>query len=143
MSLSATSRCVGRTISGEQCKNKTYNGELFCFRHNPQNKNLSTEYPCDEGFNPYYDMTDAAADAAGEKLPQKARELLSELKLLIRKKRDVFDVEHLDVLNSLRRELRQALMNGADQSIVLMILHELRACACNKKALKKFIERES
>ena len=140
MSLSATSRCVGRTISGEQCKNKTYNCELFCFRHNPQNKNLSTEYPCDEGFNPYCDVT--AADA-NEQLPERARELLAELKMLIRKKREVFDTEHLSVLNQLRRELRNALDRGVDESIVLIVLQQLKACACSKKALQKFIERES
>jgi len=139
MSSSATSRCEGRTISGEQCKNKIYNGQIFCFRHNPQNKNLSTE--CDEGFNPYYDVTDAATDAA--KLPERARELLAELKMLIRKKREVFDAEHRSVLNQIRRELRDALDRGADESIVLIVLRQLKACACSRKALEKFIERES
>ena len=143
MSSSATSsRCAGQTVSGDRCKNKTYHGQLFCFHHNPNNKNLSAKYPCDEGFNPYYDITDAV-DAAGEQPPERARELLSELKNLVRKNREVFDEEHLDVLNQLRRELRDALDNGADQSIVMMVLHELKACACSKRALKKFIERES
>jgi len=145
MSSSATSssRCAGQTISGERCKNRTYDGQIFCFRHNPKNKSLSTDYPCDEGFNPFYDMTDAAADAAGEQLPERAHELLAELKVLIQKNREVFDEEHIDVLNQLRRELRQALDRGANESVVLMVLHQLKACACNKKALKKFIERES
>jgi len=139
----AASRCAGQTISGQRCKNKTFDGQTFCFRHNPNNKSLSVDYPCDEGVNPYYDITDAAAEAAGEKLPQKARDLLTELKLLIRKKREVFDEEHISVLNSIRRELRQALDRGANEGVVLLILHQLRACACSKKALKKFIERES
>ena len=139
----AASRCAGQTISGQRCKNKTFDGQTFCFRHNPNNKNLATKYPCDEGFNSFYSMTDAAAEAAGEKLPQKARDLLTELKVLIRKKREVFDNEHISVLNAIRRELRQALDGGANESVVSMVLHQLKACACNKKALKKFIERES
>ena len=143
MSSTTSSRCAGQTISGERCKNKAFDGQLFCFRHSTQNKNLSTEFPCDEGFNPYYDMTDAAADAAHQQLPEKARDLLDELKVLIRKNREVFDAEHLDVLNQLRRELRGALDHGADESVVLMVLHELRACACSKKALKEFVKLES
>jgi len=139
----SSSRCAGQTISGERCKNKTFDGQTFCFRHNPNNKNLATKYPCDEGFNSFYSMTDAAAEAAGEKLPQKARDLLTELKVLIRKKREVFDNEHISVLNAIRRELRQALDRGANEGVVLLVLHQLRACACNKKALQKFIERES
>ena len=136
-------RCAGQTISGERCKNKAYDGQRFCFRHNPKNKDLSAKYPCDTGFNPYYDITDAAADAAGAQLPERAHELLRELKVLIRKNREVFDAEHIDVLNLLRRELRSALSNGADESIVLMVLHQLKACACNKQALRNFVERES
>jgi len=139
----SSSRCAGQTISGERCKNRTYDGQIFCFRHNPQNKSLSTDYPCDEGFNPHYGMTDAAAEAAGEKFPERARELLVELKLLIRKNREVFDEEHSNILHQLRLELRQALDRGANESVVLMVLHQLKACACNKRALKKFIERES
>ena len=139
----SSSRCAGQTVAGERCKNKTFDGQTFCFRHNPNNKSLSVDYPCDEGVNPYYDITDAAAEAAGEKLPQKARDLLTELKLLIRKKREVFDEEHISVLNSIRRELRQALDRGANEGVVLLVLHQLRACACNKKALQKFIEHES
>ena len=142
-SAATSTRCAGRTISGERCKNKAFDGQRFCFRHTPANKDLSTDFPCDEGFNPYYDMTDAAADAAGAQLPERAHELLAELKLLTRKNREVFDEEHIDVLNSLRRELRRALEDGADESIVLMVLHQLKACACSKKSLKKFIERES
>jgi len=137
----SSSRCAGQTISGQRCKNKTFDGQTFCFRHNPNNKSLSTDYPCDEGFNPH--MTDAAAESAGEKLPERARELLTELKILIRKKREVFDEEHISVLNSIRRELRQALDRGANESVVLLVLHQLKACACSKKALKNFIERES
>ena len=143
MSSTTSSRCAGQTTSGERCKNKAYDGQLFCFRHSTQNKNLSMEFPCDAGFNPYYDMTDAAADAADQQLPKRARALLDELKIIIRKNREVFDAEHLDVLNQLRRELRGALDRGANESIVLKVLHELRACACSKKALKDFVERES
>jgi len=135
-------RCAGRTIKGESCNNRVFDGERFCFRHTPKNGNLTPRNISEdeelEGFNSYYDKVDDV-----QRLPPSAGLALRELKTLTRKKRHAFDNEHLELLNDLRRELRDALENGADESLVLVALHELGACACSKSALKKFVEQES
>ena len=108
----------------------------FCFRRHTPKTGISRLEILAKTRNSYYDNVDDV-----QRLPPSAGLALREPKTLIQKKRHAFDKEHLELLNDLRRELRDALENGADESLVLVALHELGACACCKSALK-FVEGE-